>query len=162
MKKNGIIFLIIGIICLTVVFFAVQRETTKEYLRIHVRANSNEISDQEVKYQIKDILVDLVFLGAIILVGADLVRFCGDSHQIHHAVAAKGTHSVLEVVLLVLVGNDAQRALVGPELHGLFTDVAVNGQQGRYAKISALDIVLFQKREDQVAVEVHQRCLHTR
>ena len=58
MKKNGIIFLIIGIICLTVVFFAVQRETTTEYLRIHLRANSNEISDQEVKYQIKDILVD--------------------------------------------------------------------------------------------------------
>ena len=57
MKKNGIIFLIIGIICLTVVFFAVQRETTTEYLRIHVRANSNLQVDQDVKYEIKDNLV---------------------------------------------------------------------------------------------------------
>ena len=58
MKKNGIIFLIISIICLTVVFFAVNRQTTTEYLRIHVRANSNEQADQEIKYQIKDRLVE--------------------------------------------------------------------------------------------------------
>ena len=58
MKKNGIIFLIISIICLTIVFYAVRQTTTTEYLRIHVRANSNDIADQQVKYVIKDKLVE--------------------------------------------------------------------------------------------------------
>ena len=59
MKKNGIIFLIVSIICLTIVFYAVNKtQTTTEYLRIHVRANSNEQSDQDIKYQIKDRLVE--------------------------------------------------------------------------------------------------------
>lgn len=58
MKKNCIIFLLIGIISLTIVFFSVGgQKVTTEYLRIHVRANSNEICDQQVKYEIKDKLV---------------------------------------------------------------------------------------------------------
>ena len=59
MKKNCIIFILIGIISLTVVFFSVEKResVSTEYLRIHVRANSNEEKDQQIKYQIKDRLV---------------------------------------------------------------------------------------------------------
>ena len=59
MKKNYIIFVLIGIITLTAVFFWVKREerVTTQYLRIHVRADSNEQKDQNVKYKVKDDLV---------------------------------------------------------------------------------------------------------
>lgn len=59
MKKNYIIFILIGIITLTAVFFAEKKEDNKtcEYLRIHVRADSNDYNDQYVKYQVKDELV---------------------------------------------------------------------------------------------------------
>ena len=56
MKNKGIIILIIGIISLTVIFSAVNK-TEKEYLRIHVRANSNQECDQQIKYEIKDKIV---------------------------------------------------------------------------------------------------------
>ncbi len=59
MNKNCIIFFLIGIISLTVVFLAVgkSQNVTTEYLRIHVRANSNESADQQIKYELKDKLV---------------------------------------------------------------------------------------------------------
>lgn len=35
-----------------------KTQTNYEYLRIHIRANSNELIDQNVKYKIKDDIVD--------------------------------------------------------------------------------------------------------
>lgn len=62
MSKKGITLFLIGIISLTAIFFAFRREkqTTTEYLRIHVRANSNLQADQTVKYEIKDRLVEFL------------------------------------------------------------------------------------------------------
>lgn len=60
MNKKGITLILIGIISLTTIFFAFRQpkqEIVTEYLRIHVRANSNEQADQMVKYEIKDKLV---------------------------------------------------------------------------------------------------------
>lgn len=54
----------IGIICLALVgivaFFGAPAETNNEYLRIHIRANSNTAVDQAVKYQVKDAVVDFM------------------------------------------------------------------------------------------------------
>ena len=59
MKKACISFLGILIIIALVVLFAGKGEqkTETEYLRIHIRANSNETGDQSVKYEIKDLVV---------------------------------------------------------------------------------------------------------
>jgi len=38
--------------------FTTQQSETKEYLRIHIRANSNTYIDQSVKYEIKDKIVE--------------------------------------------------------------------------------------------------------
>ena len=66
MKKSCIIFLLSIIISLTAVGFSplgeslVQRETSTrtEYLRIHVRANSNDEADQTVKYKVRDGIIE--------------------------------------------------------------------------------------------------------
>ena len=72
MKKFCIIFLLSIIISLTAVGFSgiLSTETentppmyatninTDEYLRIHIRANSNEESAQAVKYQVRDAVVE--------------------------------------------------------------------------------------------------------
>ena len=54
----------IGIICLALVgivaFFGAPAQTNNEYLRIHIRANSNAAVDQAVKYQVKDAVVDFM------------------------------------------------------------------------------------------------------
>ncbi len=57
MKKACISFLMIAIIILTAVACKDTAQTT-EYLRIHVRANSNLKSDQDVKMEIKDKVVE--------------------------------------------------------------------------------------------------------
>ena len=58
MKKVCISFLIIGIIVLSGIgLWSYKTETHKEYLRIHIRANSNLDCDQQVKYLIKDKIV---------------------------------------------------------------------------------------------------------
>lgn len=57
MKKLCISFLL-GIIILLMAFAASCSACKTEYLRIHVRANSNRACDQEIKYQIKDIVVE--------------------------------------------------------------------------------------------------------
>lgn len=56
MKKYivTILILIAGAIC---VFCGFEKNTEYEYLRIHIRANSNLVVDQDVKYQIKDSIV---------------------------------------------------------------------------------------------------------
>lgn len=59
MKKISISFLFIFIIVLSVIGLALPTSTTHtEYLRIHIRANSNEQIDQSVKYEIKDKIVE--------------------------------------------------------------------------------------------------------
>ncbi len=57
MKKLCISFLIIGIITLSAVIFLTP-ETKTEYLRLHIRANSNEQVDQNVKYLVKGAVVE--------------------------------------------------------------------------------------------------------
>ena len=57
MKKLCISFLL-GIIILLMALLASCSACKTEYLRIHMRANSNRACDQEIKYQIKDIVVE--------------------------------------------------------------------------------------------------------
>ncbi len=58
MKKFSITFILLSIIILLVVVGAnFTGETKTEYLRIHVRANSNQAVDQNVKYELKDKIV---------------------------------------------------------------------------------------------------------
>ena len=67
MKKFCIIFLLSVIISLTG-FGLIERglgeratgESGREYLRIHIRANSNDGEDQALKYLVKDKLVELL------------------------------------------------------------------------------------------------------
>lgn len=66
MKKSCITFLLAGIIILTAMTgTALSAETlskngtvTSEYLRIHIRADSNDEAAQNVKYEIRDAVVD--------------------------------------------------------------------------------------------------------
>ena len=58
MKKYCISFLIVAIIILSVIgLTSYQTESQTEYLRIHIRANSNSEIDQEVQYQVKDAVI---------------------------------------------------------------------------------------------------------
>ncbi|MBR6736954.1 MAG: stage II sporulation protein R [Clostridia bacterium] len=56
MKKLGITLLIIAIITITAVA-SNQGTASEKYLRIHIRANSNSLTDQSVKYEIKDQII---------------------------------------------------------------------------------------------------------
>lgn len=59
MKKLCISFLIIAIIILSGLAFEMQKPLQNtEYLRIHIRANSNQTVDQTVKYQVKERVVE--------------------------------------------------------------------------------------------------------
>ena len=59
MKKFSITFILLSIIILLVAVGANFTSKTKtEYLRIHVRANSNQAVDQNVKYELKDKIVN--------------------------------------------------------------------------------------------------------
>ncbi len=61
MKKVCISFLIIGIIVLSGIgLWSYNTQTHKEYLRIHIRANSNLDCDQQVKYLVKDRVVSFL------------------------------------------------------------------------------------------------------
>lgn len=57
MKKKIviIILLIVGIVCMGLVL---PESEEYDYLRIHIRANSNTVADQNVKYKVKDALVE--------------------------------------------------------------------------------------------------------
>lgn len=58
MKKYCISFLIVAIIILSGIGLCYQTSTINtEYLRIHIRANSNLEIDQNVKYKVKDQIV---------------------------------------------------------------------------------------------------------
>lgn len=68
MKKICISLAIILIICLSAAAFSKTGGgpiSKKEYLRIHVRANSNDIIDQSIKMEVKDIAVS--YLTGIVL-----------------------------------------------------------------------------------------------
>ncbi len=65
MKKFCITFLMSGIIILSAIGFgtgifgsASSAQTNTEYLRIHIRANSNDGEDQAVKYMVRDAVVE--------------------------------------------------------------------------------------------------------
>ena len=58
MRKICISFLIVAIIILSGICLILPKDTVKtEYLRIHIRANSNAEIDQTVKYKVKDQVV---------------------------------------------------------------------------------------------------------
>ena len=48
---------VIGII-LILLFFPIKTESKNEYLRIHIRANSNSVYDQNIKYKVKDEVIE--------------------------------------------------------------------------------------------------------
>ena len=64
MKKFGLVVLALAMIVGTVVFVSRAQVSAQgaqtEYLRIHVRANSNEQIDQDVKYKVKDEVVKFI------------------------------------------------------------------------------------------------------
>jgi len=63
MKKICITFFVIVIIIATVLFAGAKGEkytAHADFLRIHVRANSNSASDQQVKYEVKDEVVKFI------------------------------------------------------------------------------------------------------
>lgn len=64
MKKICIIFGLLIIIILTATGCYAERVDVSEYFRIHVRANSNEAADQQVKYYVKDLVSE--YLAPII------------------------------------------------------------------------------------------------
>ena len=62
MKKICIVFVVLIIIIATVVCATALKpaQAENEYLRIHVRANSNDQADQAVKYKVKDEVVKFI------------------------------------------------------------------------------------------------------
>ena len=64
MKNFGITFFVFFIIIATVIFAVCGacggESGNAEYLRIHVRANSNSEADQSVKYKVKDAVVEFI------------------------------------------------------------------------------------------------------
>lgn len=64
MKKVLAIVAVVAavIVCLVVVGFKGEKVQTadNDYLRIHVRANSNSAEDQKVKYEVKDEIVNFI------------------------------------------------------------------------------------------------------
>ena len=59
MKK---VLIILGVVIAVVIgtLFIPQKETEYDYLRLHIRANSNTEVDQQVKYEIKDLMVEFL------------------------------------------------------------------------------------------------------
>lgn len=58
MLKNKLIIVVLLVVCVGLCFACSGVEGEKDYLRIHIRANSNSIEDQNVKYVVKDVVVD--------------------------------------------------------------------------------------------------------
>ena len=71
MKKIVFAILAIVVIAALILVLPVSKENTREtesYLRIHIRANSNSDADQELKYKVKQAVVDFM---TPLLVNAD-------------------------------------------------------------------------------------------
>ena len=60
MKRMCITFFIIAIIVLCLISVNLPQTTEKEYLRIHIRANSNDEPDQTVKYLVKSAVIEFL------------------------------------------------------------------------------------------------------
>ncbi|MBO7377625.1 MAG: stage II sporulation protein R [Clostridia bacterium] len=60
MKKICISSICLSIIILTAAFLLPQSKGNEEYLRMHVRANSNGAEDQAVKYAVRDEIVGVL------------------------------------------------------------------------------------------------------
>lgn len=58
MKKIICIVVLILLICVGALFLPTEQKV--DYLRLHIRANSNNSVDQNVKYQIKDLMVEFL------------------------------------------------------------------------------------------------------
>ena len=59
MKKIIIICILFIFITIGVAFIP-SKEINYDYLRLHIRANSNSVIDQDVKYEIKDKLIEFL------------------------------------------------------------------------------------------------------
>ena len=57
MKKTFVLIGMMIIICVGIGFFPQKEKQDYDYLRLHIRANSNYQVDQNIKYKIKDALV---------------------------------------------------------------------------------------------------------
>ncbi len=55
--KKAVIVICIAVIAASIFMFKEESFKSEEYLRIHIRANSNSSEDQSVKYEIKDQIV---------------------------------------------------------------------------------------------------------
>lgn len=58
MKK--IIFAVVALVAVIVVIAAVPTKTNADFLRIHIRADSNDAADQNVKYEVKNAVVNFL------------------------------------------------------------------------------------------------------
>ncbi len=58
MNKPAVIAVTLATILLVALFPATQTAQSSDYLRIHIRANSNSAADQSVKYKVKAAVVD--------------------------------------------------------------------------------------------------------
>lgn len=64
--KKSIILIVVGIALIPVAIFVIKLSTKKtasansDYLRIHIRANSNQECDQNVKYKVKEKVVEFL------------------------------------------------------------------------------------------------------
>lgn len=94
MKKLCITFFLFVIIILTV-FFAPGAGVQTEYLRMHIRANSNSVEDQAVKYLVRDAVVDYLM---------PVAAACTDK-QTAQALLADCLDEIEEVANAVLAQN---------------------------------------------------------
>ena len=58
MKRKYILSILVLAIVIIVLVVMFNKTQDEEYLRLHIRANSNSEEDQVVKYEIKDLVVD--------------------------------------------------------------------------------------------------------
>ena len=79
MKNFCITFFVFIIIIATAIFVAAGGTTAEsEYLRIHVRANSNTEIDQSIKYEVKDAVVEYITpLAAVCQTKAEAIELIG-------------------------------------------------------------------------------------
>lgn len=54
------VWIVLGVICVGLIFLfcPIKNVEKPQYLRIHIRANSNSVLDQNVKYKVKDEIVE--------------------------------------------------------------------------------------------------------
>ncbi|MBE5744122.1 MAG: hypothetical protein E7358_05350 [Clostridiales bacterium] len=109
MKKIGITLLLLSIITLTVTAILSANQNSVEYLRIHIRANSNQALDQNVKYQVKNVIVDYL---------TPIVANCNTKEQMINSINEKKTQleELANSVLKKAGFNYQSRVLVRNEL----------------------------------------------